>query len=140
MRADLSPKAPGLMPTHPGAPVLLYVEDEILIQMVFRSVLEDAGFQVLALSDGTEALAFLADEHPLFDGLITDVNLGNGPSGWDVAHSARALVGDLPVVYVSAASGQDWRLRGVPNSLMLAKPCPPEQAAGAMTSLLVMTH
>lgn len=125
------------MLTHQGAPVLLYVEDEILIQMAFQSVLEEAGFEVFAFSNGNQALAYLATEHPLFDGLITDVNLGNGPDGWDVARSARTLAVDLPVIYVSAASGHDWRSRGVSNSLMLAKPCPPEDAAGAMTSLLI---
>jgi DNA-binding response OmpR family regulator len=127
------------MPTDPAAPVLLYVEDEILIQITLLAFLEEAGFQVLAVSDGTQALTFLSSEPEGLQGLITDVDLGDGPDGWDVARSARALVSDLPVVYVSAACSDDWKARGVCNSLMIAKPCSPAQAVAAMTSLLVMS-
>lgn len=124
------------MSIPPAAPVLLYVEDEILIQMTLLAILEEAGFCVLVASDGAQALTLLESTPRALQGLITDVNLGDGPDGWEVAQSARARMNDLPVVYVSSASGDDWALRGVRGSVMIAKPCLPSQAVMAMTSLL----
>lgn len=120
---------------YPAAPTLLYVEDEILIQITFLAFLEDAGFRIIVASDGAQALALLATQPLDLQGLITDVNLGDGPNGWDVARSARALVCDLPVVYVTSASHRDWTSNGVCNSLMISKPCLPSQPVAAMTSL-----
>lgn len=124
------------MARDPSPPVLLYVEDEILIQITLQAVLEDAGFSVLALNDGSQALAFLASGPLTLQGLITDVNLGDGPDGWDVARSARALVSDLPVIYLSSVGRRDWAVKGVCNSLMITKPSLPADAVLAMTSLL----
>ena len=49
-------------------------------------------------------------------GLIIDLNLGEGPDGWAVARLARQLMPALPVVYVSAASEHEWTSMGVPNT------------------------
>jgi CheY-like chemotaxis protein len=93
-----------LMTTDPAGPVLLYVEDEILVQAMLVMALEEAGFSVLVADNGDQALVILASEFQSLHGLITDVNLGEGSDGWDVARAARELVNGLPVVYVSAAS------------------------------------
>lgn len=128
------------MTTDPAAPILLYVEDEILVQAMLVTALEEAGFHVLVADHGEQALAVLASEFQSLHGLITDVNLGKGSDGWDVARTARELVAGLPVVYVSAASEREWTSRGVPNSLMISKPFVPAQVVVAISSLLVVSE
>jgi DNA-binding response OmpR family regulator len=116
---------------------LLYVEDEIIIQELVESSLREAGFEILIASDGTEALDLLGTSNGALRGLITDINLGDGPDGWQVACRARELTSGLAVVYVSGASEGEWTSRGVPNSLMIAKPFAPAQIVVAISSLLV---
>lgn len=121
---------------EPAAPLLLYVEDEAITQDLVEASLREAGFDVLTASDGAEALALLQDANDALRGLITDVDLGDGPDGWDVARTARELSSGLAVVYVSGASDSDWASRGVPNSVMIAKPFAPAQVVVAISSLL----
>lgn len=125
------------MPSPPAAPILLYVEDELMTQELVGAALRDAGFEVLTASDGDEALARLRDRSSDLRGLITDINLGDCPDGWLVARTAREAVSGLPVVYVSGACEHEWTAKGVPNSLMIAKPFAPAQIVVAISSLLV---
>ena len=127
------------MSTDPAAPLLLYVEDEILIQDLLVSELEDAGFRVIAGDNGDHALELLAEQAEHIYGLITDVNLGNGPDGWAVARRARELMSGMPVVYVSAASEHDWSSQGVPKSVMITKPFAAAQVIVAISSLLTVS-
>ena len=131
------------MPSEPepdtAAPMLLYVEDEIITQEMVEASLREAGYEVLLASDGAEALEVLATSNGALRGLITDINLGDGPDGWAVACRARELTSGLPVVYVSGASEGEWTSRGVPNSVIIAKPFAPAQIVVAISSLLVST-
>lgn len=124
------------MTTDPTAPILMYVEDEVLIQSMLIVALEEAGFSVVVANDGNQALAILASPEQVLHGLITDINLGAGPDGWDISRTARELVSGLPVIYVSAASEHEWTSRGVPCSVMIAKPFVPAQVVVAISSLL----
>lgn len=128
------------MTTDPAAPTLLYVEDEILIQDVLLHELETAGFIVKVASSGLEAKVILEGEIAGIHGLITDINLGNGPDGWEVARAARELQAGLPVVYVSAASEHEWTSMGVPGSVLIAKPFVPAQVVVAMSGLLTVSE
>ena len=69
---------------------------------------------------------------PQCSGLITDINLGPPPSGWDVARRARELNEGLAVVYVSGDSAHGWTLHGVPQSLLLQKPFTATQIVAAL--------
>ncbi|MCW1384278.1 response regulator [Novosphingobium sp. KCTC 2891] len=128
------------MPTDPAAPVLLYVEDELLIQELMVTALEDAGFHVMVASDGEEALKILASPAHVLQGLITDINLGAGPDGWDIARAAREITAGIPVVYVTAASEHEWTSRGVPHSAMITKPFALAQVVVAISSLLTVSE
>ena len=118
-------------------PVLLYVEDEILIQRGVVTCLEEAGFKVLVADSGEQALQMLGARGSELRGLVTDVNLGEGADGWEVARAARKQISGLPVVYVSAASDQEWTSQGVPGSIMITKPFAAAQLIVAISSLLV---
>lgn len=123
----------------PAAPLLLYVEDELLIQDFVVVTLEEAGFTLVVADSGEQALQLLAAHGSDLCCLVTDVNLGPGPDGWEVAKAARQSITGLPVVYVSAASGHEWTSHGVPGSTMIAKPFVAAQLVVAISSLLVVS-
>jgi len=114
---------------------VLYVEDEPLIRELSVRSLEDAGFEVVVAVEGRAALNALKDAVP-FSVVITDINLGSGPDGWEVAKRAREVSGALPVIYVTGAGGHDWQAKGVPDSIMIGKPFNPDQLVAAVGSLL----
>jgi DNA-binding response OmpR family regulator len=68
--------------------------------------------------------------------LVTDINLGQGIEGWDVARHAREIDPNFAVVYMSGKDADDWASKGVPNSIMLAKPFAPAQLVTAVSQLL----
>jgi DNA-binding response OmpR family regulator len=128
------------MASGSAAPILLYVEDEPITQDLVEAALREAGFEVLTANDGHEALAQLGAKSGVLRGLITDINLGDCPDGWEVARNARESINGLAVVYVSGACEHEWTAKGVPNSLMIAKPFAPAQIVVAISSLLVASN
>lgn len=109
-------------------PVLLYVEDEPLIQELVQDALTEAGFAVETVLTGAEAVAILEDRSQDLAALITDVHLPSGPDGWDVARRARELAAALPVVYVTGDSAHEWSSKGVPDRVILLKPFAPARS------------
>ena len=115
---------------------LFLVEDDPLIRDLLEASLTDAGFEVVEVSCGTKALAEFDAGAARFRAVITDIRLGAGPDGWAVARRARELVPNMPVVYMSGDSSHEWSSKGVPNSLMVAKPFAPAQIITAVSTLL----
>lgn len=103
-------------------PTILVVEDEALILLALVNMFEDAGFVVLEASDASEAMALIDSHGGEIEVLLTDIRLGKGPDGWDVARHARDQREDLPIVFVSADSSADWSEARIDRSVMLAKP------------------
>jgi hypothetical protein len=62
--------------------------------------------------------------------------LGAGPTGWEVAHQARKMIGGLPVVYTSGDSGNDWQTHGVPSSIYIPKPYTTDDIITAISTLI----
>jgi CheY-like chemotaxis protein len=118
-------------------PLILLVEDEDLIREMMVEALEEAGFSTLASADAHGAVRLFEENGAEIRGLVTDINLADGMDGWELACAAREKASDLPVVYISGASGHEWASRGVPNSLMITKPFAPAQIVVAISSLLV---
>jgi DNA-binding response OmpR family regulator len=116
--------------------LLLLVEDEETVRSVLEDSLRDGGFDLKLALNGTEALAILEREGETIHGLITDINLGSRPSGWEVAKRARELIPELPVVYMSGTDAEKWASLGVPNSTIVAKPFAPAQIVTAISTLL----
>lgn len=117
--------------------LIFVVDDESLIQEVLETALQDGGFAVTSASSGEDAIAILESKIPDIRALITDVNLIPGKlTGWDVGRRARELNPDIPVIYMSGASGHEWSSHGVPNSLLLTKPFAPAQVVTAVAQLL----
>ena len=96
----------------------------------------EAGFAVELVASGNEAIAALAVAKSAFRAVITDIRLGGGPTGWDVARHAREADPSFPIVYVSGNSAHEHGVLGVPDSVMIQKPFAPVQIVTAVTMLL----
>lgn len=101
--------------------VVLIVEDNALIRLDLAISLDALGVTVLEAGSAEEALD-LCNCGRHIDVLVTDINLGNGTTGWDVAR-AFWLRDSIPVIYMSGNA--DNPLRHVPASAFMAKPCQP---------------
>jgi CheY-like chemotaxis protein len=119
--------------------LLLLVEDDDAVRPIVEDALREGGFGPKLASNGREALEILSSHKDSLRGLITDINLGDGPDGWEVAQRGRELIPTLPVVYMSGASAQEWPSKGVPHSTLLAKPFAPAQLITAISMLLNTT-
>jgi DNA-binding response OmpR family regulator len=118
-------------------PVILVVEDDQLIQSVVEESLTDGGFEMVIASSGENALELLDASEGKYRALVTDINLGRDKiDGWDVARHAREIDPTFPVIYMSGRDAGDWASKGVPNSIMLAKPFAPAQLVTAVSQLL----
>lgn len=117
--------------------LLLLVEDEVLIAHSLEEALTEAGFEVQLAINGTEAMKALEGNGAAIAALITDIRLPlDGPNGFDLAHRARELSPTIAVVYMSGDSAADWASKGVPKSVMLAKPFAIAQLVTAVSQLL----
>lgn len=100
-----------------GMGPVLYVEDDAVIRMEVADALRVAGFFVIEASTGKAAMECIRTEGASIAGLVTDINLGPGADGWAVARSGREMNPNLPVIYVTAQSSDDWASRGVSGVL-----------------------
>lgn len=116
--------------------LVLLVEDESSIQELVENALQEGGFTVVTANSGAEAMAILEAAGAEFHALVSDVYLGGGPTGWDVAKRARELNQHLPVVYMTGGNGHEWASQGVPNSILIGKPFAPAQIVTAVSQLL----
>jgi DNA-binding response OmpR family regulator len=113
------------------------VEDDASIQAVVKEDLSDGGFTVVVASSGENATELLGALDAKFRALVTDIDLGRDKlDGWEVARRAREINPTFPVVYMSGSSAEDWASKGVPHSVMIAKPFAPAQLVTAVAQLL----
>ena len=118
-------------------PIILVVEDDNLVQSVLEDALTDGGFKIVMASSGENAVELLEAADGKYRALVTDINLGRDKlEGWEVARRAREIDPLFPVVYISGDSAEDWASKGVPDSIMLAKPFAPAQLVTAVSQLL----
>ena len=97
--ADNTGREPHKIISLRGAKILL-VDDDDLVREQIEDQLTDLGYQVMASSNGTEALEILGRVGDI-DLLFTDVVMPNGIGGRDLAVIARQLRPDLKVLFTS---------------------------------------
>jgi CheY-like chemotaxis protein len=82
-------------------PVILVVEDDILVRFITAEILREAGFSVLEAVDSSEALALLSTGHPL-DLVITDIRMPGQMDGVQLSNVLKAARPNLPVALLSS--------------------------------------
>ena len=129
-------------PALPATPTIvmrtiLLVEDEAAVRTTVRRQLETLGHRVLVAATAADALIILegADRPEV---LLTDVVLGTGMNGIDLADAARVFLPRLPVIFMSGftsvpAAQHRIREMGAP---LLSKPSTISQMERALNAVL----
>ncbi len=114
-------------------PVVLIVEDELLLRMDAISMIANAGFEVIEASSADEAIAILESRRDI-SVVFTDIQM---PGSMDGLKLARAVRGRWPPIKIIATSGHlDVRETDLPEGgRFLAKPYSPMQIAGVLREL-----
>jgi len=123
-------------PAFRGKTVLLAEDDEIVRAVVARA-LEREGFLVLPAANAEEALAIWR-EGANITALITDVRMGDGPTGLELTERLLREAPALPVLIVSAYLSRDPIAPG-PNVAFLHKPFLTSQLIARLRELLLRT-
>ena len=88
---------------------ILVVEDDPQLQLLYRSVLERAGFSVISALNGEDALKKL--EATRIELIITDIMMPK-MDGYDLLDSLRSTRFDTPVLMITAKADFEDKKRG----------------------------
>ncbi len=97
--AELAPAATGLPRARPGETILA-VEDNDSVRDYATSALAELGYRVFGARDAEEALRIVARGERI-DLLFTDVVLGSGPNGRELATRIGKELDGLPVLFTT---------------------------------------
>jgi CheY-like chemotaxis protein len=115
-------------------PVVLIVEDEILVRMNAAEMIGDAGFDVVEARNADEAIEIL-QARPNIHVVFTDIQM---PGSMDGLKLARFVRGRWPPIKIVATSGfVKVRTGDLPEgSRFLPKPYRPEQIVATLRELI----
>jgi CheY-like chemotaxis protein len=80
---------------------VLVVEDDPNVRTMLDQLLQDQGLDVWSVPDDLSAYQVLGQEADRFSVLLTDINLGSGTDGFDIARRARCLNASIHVIFIS---------------------------------------
>jgi CheY-like chemotaxis protein len=112
---------PAPMPNlRPEKPLVLIVEDEVLVRMLISDVLQDSGFKVIDAKNAEEAMRVL-EARPDIQVVFTDVEMPPGPNGYELAQQVSER---WPYIQIIISSGRAWPSPGeMPDrAVFLRKP------------------
>jgi len=101
-------------------PVIMVVEDEVLIRLFVADALIEAGFDVIEACSADEALILLSTGI-LPDLIFSDVNMPGTADGLDLAAHIKQVHPHLPVILTSGGVPED-RLRAAEPVATVMKP------------------
>lgn len=78
---------------------VLIVEDEDFLRGLLAATLEVAGFSVSTASNALDARQLIKTIDP--DALVLDINLGSGPTGFDIAEATRINTPEIAIVFLT---------------------------------------
>ena len=114
-------------------PVVLIVEDELLLRMDAVDMITAAGFEVVEAANADEAIEILEARRDITV-VFTDIQM---PGSMDGLKLARAVRGRWPPIKIVATSGHvDVGEKDLPEGgRFLPKPYSPKQIAGVLREL-----
>jgi len=141
-KAENSPSSDGAeeMSNNTYSEKVLVVDDEYALLEIAVSYLEDMGFEVLAATDGKQALRTMR-KNPDIDILLTDIVMPGGINGVELAGEVRRKIPGVKVIYMSGfpsgviadKSGSDL------DAPLIIKPYSRETLASSIDELLAET-
>ncbi len=117
---------------------ILIVEDDSVIRQELKILLENACYQVTALSEFSDVSAHILSLHP--DLVLLDLNLPEEP-GFDVCTKIRAE-SDVPVIFVTSRTDSMDELTGIlkGGDDYITKPFQPPILLARIGAVLKRTH
>ncbi|MBI5944748.1 MAG: response regulator transcription factor [Chloroflexi bacterium] len=117
---------------------ILIVEDEAHITRTLRLYLEQAGYQVVIIADGAQAMPAFRHEKP--DLVILDLHLPH-VDGWEICRQIRRE-GDTPIIMLTARSEESDKLIGLELGAddYVTKPFSPREVTARVRVVLRRSH
>lgn len=117
---------------------ILIVDDDVDLSAVIRDMLESYGYTVGMAKDCGQAFVALTDKK--YDLILLDINLPDG-TGFEVCEELRE-VSEIPVIFASARSGEDDKIRGLDMGAddYLAKPYSLKELLSRVNALMRRTY
>ncbi|HLH88067.1 MAG TPA: response regulator [Xanthobacteraceae bacterium] len=111
---------------------VLVVEDEAIVTLHVRQLLEEAGFRTVAARDADAALEWLANGEEI-DVLLTDVTM---PGSMDGVRLAKQVSEQWPAVRVAVISGQAVPIGLPAGARFFRKPLDPRDVVAELHMLV----
>ena len=119
----------------PRRSCLLLVEDDTLVRMTVAMMLEDDGFGVVEAGNADEAWR-LINGGLRVDAVVTDVDLGHGPTGVQMVEGLRDVLPDVAVIFITGRpTSMAGRALG-PREALLSKPFQGSDLSDTLRSLV----
>jgi len=121
------------VPTARPLKTILVADDEVVLTEILRAVFEDAGYHVMTVGDGREALRRLRESRP--DLVLCDVMMPL-VDGREVCRTMNAdpTLRDIPLVLMSAAPNAAWQ-EGCQYAAFILKPFDLDKLLGLVDQL-----
>lgn len=114
---------------------VIFVDDDFFSNMENCEFLRSAGFNVSGVHRARAAYE-LIDKHDRLSALVTDIDLGPGADGFDVAGRAQVAYPHLPIVFISGSKTARPRAESFEHAEFIAKPLHPRQIAEALNRVI----
>src|SRR5207244_2536606 len=120
-----------------GRETLLVAEDEQLVRLLARKILEHAGYTVLVATGGPDALRLAGQHRGPIDLLLTDVVMPE-MSGRELMHRLAGHRPEMRVLYMSGYADEAVERHGVldPGTAFIQKPFTPDGLARKVREVL----
>ncbi|MEA4873721.1 MAG: transporter substrate-binding domain-containing protein [Synergistaceae bacterium] len=117
---------------------ILLVEDNLVNQMIARSLLEEGGFSVLIAGNGSEGVDLFKENEDKIDLILMDLHMPV-MNGYEAADQIRQISKDVPIVAMTAdvilGVTQQCRAHGMEH--YISKPFDPEKFSETIRSMIV---
>jgi CheY-like chemotaxis protein len=115
---------------------LLLVEDDELVRDTVSSMLEEEGFTVVETGSAAVAIGLVRNglDAPV---IVTDVDLGDGASGTELADMIHRLRPDLRIIFITGRAGSLLDRAGDEREAVLPKPFDREALSRLVRRMMV---
>jgi CheY-like chemotaxis protein len=113
---------------------IIVVEDDLILNLATCECLETFGYTADPFYCASSAIEAIRRREYIV-ALVTDIDLGAGADGFQVAAQARQLYPCLPVVFASGTRSAQHTSYGVKGSAFVPKPFHPHQIIHALQAM-----